>query len=202
MTALALYQNPASPFARKARVVISETGQDDEIAQIEVIGSPTAKVAAGNPNPIGKIPSLTRADGPTLFDSRVICRFLNARAGAVLYPDNRIWDVLTVEALADGILDAAVAMVYEKRCRPEEKWSEDWLEGQWSKVERGLTALESQWISHLSGPLDIGQIGVGCALGYLDFRHPDRNWRQGRDTLVAWERRFAERPSMQATRPS
>jgi glutathione S-transferase len=132
----------------------------------------------------------------------VICRYLDARAGADLYPPARIWDVLTLEALADGILDAAVLMVYEGRCRPEAGRSADWVEAQWEKVDRALAVLDTRWMSHLSGRLDMGQIAVGCALGYLDFRHGDRAWRQGRAALADWERAFAELPAMRETRPA
>jgi glutathione S-transferase len=107
----------------------------------------------------------------------------------------------TLEATADGIMDAAVSMAYEKRIRPEEFQYEPWLEAQWAKVSRALDALDSRWMAHLHGPLDMGQIAVGCALGYLDLRHDARNWRSGRDALAAWEARFAERDSMRATVP-
>ena len=92
-------------------------------------------------------------------------------------------------------------MVYEWRLRPEEMRLPDWVEGQWAKIARALDALETRWISHLAGPLDMGQIAVGCALGYLDFRHGDRDWRAARPGLAAWEAAFAARPSMTATRP-
>ncbi len=203
MSGMTLYGNGISPFVRKVRVVLIETGQMDDIDMVEMMGNavdPSASLS--NPNPLGKIPALARTDGPTLFDSRVICRFLNARAGASLYPESRIWDVLTLEALADGILEAAVSMVYEKRFRDETLVSDAWLEGQWAKVQRALETLESRWMSQLSGPVDMGQIAVGCALGYLDLRHPDRAWRTGRDTLVDWDKRFAVRPAMEATKPA
>jgi len=79
--------------------------------------------------------------------------------------------------------------------------SAEWVEAQWAKVDRALTALEDRWASHLSGPLDMGQIAVGAALGYLDFRQADRDWRAGRPRLSAWYDRFAARPSMQETLP-
>ena len=198
-----LFHNTASPYVRKVMVTLIETGQRDEVELVHATGTPVD--SAQQPvahNPLGKVPTLLRPDGPALFDSRVICRFLDARAGARLYPAARIWDVLTLEALADGILDAAVLMVYEARCRPEAARSADWVEGQWAKIDRALDALEGTWISHLSGRLDMGQIAVGVALGYLDFRHADRDWRAGRGALATWERAFAERPAMQATAPA
>ena len=154
-------------------------------------------------NPVGKIPALVRDDGPALFDSRVISRFLDDRAGAGLYPAGSLWDVLTLEAAGDGICDAAVGIVYERRFRegPGLVW-DDWIEAQWGKVARTLDALETRSMPLLQAPLHAGQIAVGCALGYLDFRLPERGWRDGRPALAAWEARWAERPAMVATRPA
>lgn len=198
-----LFHSPTSPYVRKVLVVLHETGQTGDVAIVPASGTPVdATHMPLTQNPLGKIPALERDDGPALYDSRVICRFLDARARAGLYPaDSRQWDTLTLEATADGILDAAILMVYEWRVRPENRRMPEWVEGQWAKVSRALDTLESRWISHLNGPLDIGQIAVGCALGYLDFRHADRAWREGRPALAAWDAAFAARPSMQATRP-
>jgi glutathione S-transferase len=148
------------------------------------------------------VPALIRPDGCTLYDSRVITRFLDARADAGLYKERRIWEVLTLEATADGIMDAAVLMVYEGRVRPEEKRYDVWVDAQWSKIEGALDALVARWMSHLAGPIDAGQIAIGCALGYLDFRHGDRDWRTGRAELASWYEAFSQRPSMAATAPA
>lgn len=200
--ALRLHASPASPFVRKVRAVLHETGQVDDVQIVPAQVSPTATDdPAISANPLGKIPVLARDDGPAIYDSRVICRFLDHRAKAGLYPEARLWEVLTLEATADGIMEAAVLMVYEHRVRPENERSPTWVEAQWTKASRALDVLESRWMSHLHGPLDMGQIALGCALGYLDLRHPDRNWRQGRDNLAAWQKTFAERPAMQATVP-
>lgn len=198
-----LYHSPTSPYARKVMVLLLETGQQADVALIPATGSPvdpgTMPVAQ---NPLGKIPALERDGGPALYDSRVICRFLDDRAGGVLYPPApRLWETLTLEATADGILDAALLMVYESRLRPEGLRLADWTEGQWDKIARALDALESRWADHLAGPLDMGQIAVGCALGYLDFRHGARDWRAGRPRLADWYRVFADRPAMRATHP-
>ena len=193
----------ASPFVRKVRVLLLETRQTDvEIREVKAtpMGSDAALVAA---NPVGKIPTLVRDDGPALYDSRVICRFLDDRAGAGLYPAGSLWDVLTLEATADAICDAAVGMVYERRFRGEKGLVRDeWLDRQWEKVTRALDAVEARSMPLLEGPLTIGQIGMGCALGYLDFRHGDRDWRLGRGTLAAWAGRFSERDAMRATAPA
>ncbi len=193
----------ASPFVRKVRVVLAETGQQDDVELLTVVTgplTPASEVSAANP--LSKIPALIRPDGPALYDSRVITRFLNDRAGAGLYPEARQWEVLTLEATGDAIMEAAVLMVYEQRLRPEDKQDHSWIEAQWGKVSGALDALNSRWMSHLAGPLDIGQISVGCALGYLDFRLGDRKWRQGRDALDDWFAVFAERDAMTLTAPS
>jgi glutathione S-transferase len=198
-----LYYSPTSPYARKCLVLLRETGL---AAQTEVV------IASGTPldpgsiplekNPLGKIPALERDEGPALYDSRVICRYLDDLAGAGLYgAAPRLWDTLVLEATADGILDAALAMVYEGRIRPEDLRYTPWVEGQWAKIDRALDALETRWIAHLNGPLDMGQIAVGCALGYLDFRLGARHWRMNRPHLAEWEDNFVRRDAMQATVP-
>ncbi len=197
-----LFYAAASPFVRKVLITLHETDQLDDVELVDATGTPLD--ASNMPtahNPLGKIPALTRPDGPALYDSRVICRYLDARAKAELYPERCIWDVLTLEATADGIMEAAVLMVYEARCRPENMQSADWVDGQWDKIGRALDAVTTRWMSHLAGPFDMGHIAIGCALGYLDFRHGDRNWRKGRDALDDWFATSAERPSMSATRP-
>ncbi len=193
----------ASPFVRKVRVLLHESGQNEDVEQVMVATSPIATAAdvAAN-NPLGKIPALIRDDGPALYDSRVITRFLNDRAGGGFYPEQRLWEVLTLEATADGIMDAAVLITYENRLRPPNMVLEDWTDAQWGKVTRALRVINERWMSHLSGPLDMGQIAVGCALGYLDFRHDARGWRKGCDALDDWYAVFAERQSMKATAPA
>jgi glutathione S-transferase len=198
-----LYQSATSPFARKVIVLLKETGQEGDVELVASAGTPlNSDNMPTAHNPLGKIPALERADGPALFDSRVICQFLDDRAGGKLYPAvPRRWDCLTLEAMADGIVDAAILMVYEARIRPEEIRMDAWVNGQWSKVTRALAAIETEWDDYLSGPLDMGQIALGCALSYLDFRHADRNWRQGHANLAQWEANIAARASMKATVP-
>lgn len=198
-----LYHSLTSPYVRKVMVLLHETDQLEDV-ELETVASTPISPAASliSKAPLTKVPALERPDGPTLFDSRVICAFLDARAGGRLYPDGaRRWDVLTLEALADGILDAALLMTYEDRLRPEDKQWDDWTESQWVKIDRACAALNQRWMAHLSGPLDMGQVAVGCALGYLDLRHDARGWRKGNDALAAWFAEFGERPSMVATRP-
>ena len=198
-----LYYAPTSPYVRKVMILLEETGQRDDVALINVATTPVAAdPALLAKNPLAKVPALERPDGPTLYDSRVITAYLDARRGDKLYPVGaRRWDTLTLEATADGILDAALLMTYEVRLRPEEKRMEEWVDGQWDKIARSVAALNTRWMSHLNGPLDMGQIAVGCALAYVDFRHGARDWRKGNDGLSAWFAEFESRPWMQSTIP-
>ena len=197
-----LLMAPASPFVRKVRVVLRETNQLAAVTEVNVSTTPIASdptvVAA---NPTGKIPALIRDDGPAIYDSRVITRYLDARAKTNLYPENALWEVLTLEATADAIMDAAVLLIYEVRFRTPDQQSAEWMTGQWAKVTRGLDALEDRWLSHLAGPLHMGQIGTGCALGYLDFRHDSYDWRAEHPGLATWFAVFRLRPSMVETTP-
>ena len=198
-----LLMSPASPYVRKVRVLIRECGLMDTVEEVPVTTTPLAtapEVQAANP--LGKIPALLRSDGPALYDSRVITRFLNAHAGAALYPAAREWEVLTLEATADAIMDATVGMSYEIRLRPAERQSPEWLDAQWGKAIRAIGAVNDRWMSHLAGPLDISHIGMACALSYIDLRHDARGWRQGHDALAAWHAAFCERPSMRETAPA
>jgi len=190
----------ASPFARKVRVLLRETKQLKNVEEVSIATSPfkineQAKAA----NPTGRIPSLIRADGPALYDSRVITRYLDAKAAAGMYPEARLWDVLTVEATGDSMMDSAVSISYELRLRPQEKVSSEWTDAQWTKVMGGCDALQSQWMDLLNGPLTMAHISIACALGYLDLRHDARNWRQGHDALAAWFADFSKRPSFRET---
>ena len=195
--------SPASPFVRKVRVVIEESGLTDKVTPMPVQTTPLATdPAARSVNPLGKIPVLILDDGKSLFDSRVICRYLNDISGAGLYPSERIWDVLTLEALADGIMDAAVLMVYEARLRDEENRSATWVEAQWEKITHALDALERQEFAAMQGDLNIAHLATACALDYLDFRHGARDWRKGRAALDAWHSQTAQRASLKTTLPS
>ncbi len=197
-----LYHSPTSPYARKVMALILETGLGPRVEVIRATGTPLDPGTIPlDRNPLGKIPALVRDDGTALYDSRVICRYLDDLAGSDLYPAARLWDVLTLEATADGVLDAALLMVYEQRLRPEELRYAPWVEGQWAKIARALDALEKDWTARLYAPTDMGQIALGCALGYLDFRLAARDWRAGHANLAAWEAEFVQRPPMQSTIP-
>ncbi|MFY0679010.1 MAG: glutathione S-transferase [Thalassovita sp.] len=198
-----LISSTTSPYVRKVLIVLAETGQSDDVELVSVattpLNTPDSVIAA---NPIGKIPALVREGQATLSDSRVICQYFDDRAGGSLYSQRDRWELLALEAAADAIMDAAVQIVMETRLRPAHLIDEGWLDAQWAKVERGVAALGDTWMGHLNGPLNIGQIAVGCALAYLDFRLPDRVWRKGNDALDDWYAVFADRPSMTATVPA
>lgn len=199
-----LFYAQASPFARKVMMVLHETEQLDDVEIVHAIG--TAVEPGSMPlaqNPLGKIPTLERDDGPALYDSRVICRYFDDRSDGNLYPDGtRLWETLTIEATADGIMDAAILMVYEGRVRPEEYQYPVWVDAQWEKISRAVAALDSRWISHLSGArTDMGQIAVACALGYCDFRLADRDWRSANSALANWFEEYGKRDSFKASAP-
>ena len=150
-----LIYSAASPFVRKVNVMIHEVGLREQVTLSSVQTtalntSPDARAA----NPLGKIPALILDDGRTLIDSRVICRFLNDLSGANLYPSDQLWEVLTLEALADGIMESGVSMVYEARLRPEAQQSADWVAAQWDKISHALKALEARGFTALDGNLN------------------------------------------------
>ena len=199
-----LYQSPASPYVRKVVVVAHEIGLIDqiELAAVKTApGAPDADVAQANP--VKKIPALVTDDGLSLFDSPVICEYLDSQhEGPKVFPEpgNARWHALRVQAAADGLLDAALLIIYEGRIRPEELHFKPWTDAQMSKVDGALAALNT-WSEDFGDRVDIGTISAGCALGYLDFRFPDKDWRGANRALATWYERFSARPSMQATKP-
>ena len=200
---LRLHGATASPYVRKVRVLLAETGQTDAVEFVTVAGTPfdPGTMPIGH-NPLGRIPTLERDDGPAIHDSRVICRYLDDLFGAGLYPaPPALWSVLTLEATAEGILDTAVAMVYERRLRDPAQVSDALIDAWWARVLRTLDAIDQRWMAHLAGRRDMAQIATGVALSYLDFRHGPRDWRTARPALAAWHAAFADRPSMRLTQP-
>ena len=193
----------ASPFVRKVHVLLIETGQMADVELLQVTTTPvnTADEAA-SANPSGKIPALILADSTALYDSRVICRYLDDRAQSGMYPADTLWKTLTLEATADAMMDAAVLMTYERRVRPDDMVYLPWIEAQWAKIERSMLSIENAWMDYLARDLDMAHIAVACALNYLDFRHPDRDWRAAVPNLAAWLADFNTRPSMTQTQPA
>ena len=198
-----LHYSTASPYVRKVMVVAIETGQQEALELTARRVSPVAPVDEVNrDNPLGKVPCLVTEDGQALFDSRVICEYLDSRHDRPkLFPAGPArWTALRRQAQADGILDAGILARYETMLRPDERRWPDWVAGQKAKMARALDALEGEAES-FGEAVDIGTIAVGCALGWLDFRYAADAWRTGRPELAAWFEGFAQRPSMASTMP-
>jgi len=196
-----LYFSPPSPFSRKVRVVARELGLKMEEIEISTRGNMEFRKI----NPLGKIPALVLDDGSALFDSPVICEYLNHIGGGKFFPGNSIlgnntgrWKALGLQALGDGIMEAALGKVYEERFRTPEQRSETIVANYISVVQTGLDALER---TKFAEPPTIGEITVGCALGYVDFRLGELDWRATRPKLAAWYEKFSQYPSMLATKP-
>jgi glutathione S-transferase len=191
-----------SPFGRKARIAISVLGLDGKVAV-----EPAAHQDPADPirkqNPLGKVPVLLLDDGGTLFDSPVILEYLDMLAGGgkIIPAEKKArFEALRLQALADGILDASILLVYEGRYRAKEKHEQKWLDLQSGKVARGMAELEAK-PPGLGTPPTVGEITLACALGYGDFRFEGR-WRKDYPKLVAWLDKFAAQvPAFDATKP-
>jgi glutathione S-transferase len=195
-----LYYSPTSPYVRKVMIFLNETGL---VARVELLHTNVwaPDTTHGEINPLGKIPVLTLEDGVPLYDSPVIVDYLDSlHDGTPLIPaaHPRRHVVLCQQALADGIMDAAILRRLENS-RPEAERSNTWSERQLTSIVRAIDMLEAD-VEDL-GEIDIGAIAVACALGYLDLRLPEFDWRSSRPKLAAWFQIFAERPSFRLTRP-
>jgi glutathione S-transferase len=190
-----------SPFARKVRIAAAFLGLEGDIT-LDPSNTMDESDSIRGQNPLGKIPALILDDGRVLYDSRVIVEYLDAKAGGgKLLPtdlDARM-EALRLQALGDGIADAAILIVYETRYRPDQEPFEPWLAHQRGKIERALDALEAA--PPPIDPLDVGAIAIACALGYLDFRK-QVDWRALNPGLISWVDDFAAAvPSHYETRP-
>jgi glutathione S-transferase len=203
MAKMKLYYSPGSPYARKVRVVALETKLDKKIEMVNVALSPVAPNAdVDKHNPVGKIPVLS-VKGIDLFDSPVICEYLdNQHKGRKLLPrkGRDRWVALRQQAMADGLLDAALLARYEAALRPEDKRWSDWSQGQMKKINSVLDQLEAE-AKALKGKPTLGSISVACALGYLDFRFAANDWRSKHPKLAKWFNSFSKTPSIKATVP-
>ena len=198
-----LFYNRLSPYARKILVLLHELNCLDIVEFVDVTGSPTDPGSLPvSENPLGKIPTLSGTPYGPLYDSRVISRYLDNYTNGNMYPAlPDLWETLVLESTSDGIMDAAVLMVYEVRCRPESIQSNEWIKGQWQKIYRALHRIEDRLIPDLETKILMGDISLGCALGYLDFRHSNRDWRTQHPKLAVWYKQFSKRKSMQETLP-
>jgi len=199
-----LYFSPPSPYARKVRVAVLELGLTDRVQEIETTVAPhKPNEAFGQKNPLMKVPALETDEGLMLFNSPVICEYLDAKAGGNrLIPahGDKHWKTLRRQALGDGITDAAILRRYELAARPENLRWDEWLKGQQLKVDLGLDVAERE-AGGWGKTFDIGDIAIACALEWLDFRFGDNDWRSRRPKLAAWLKQVASRPSMQKTQP-
>lgn len=198
-----IYHSPLSPYVRKCMVVAIELGLANRIEIIPGAANPITRdqnIVAKNP--LGKVPTLVTDDGMSLYDSRVICEYLNDLGQGKLIPASGAarWQVLAEQSLGDGMLDAALLARYENAMRPEAlRWSE-WTSGQLEKVHSGLAVIESN-AAKWGETFDLGKITLACALGYLDLRFPTIDWRKQYPQAATWFAKFNARASMQATVP-
>lgn len=201
-----LYSSVPSPFGRKVKICLHLL---DLKKQVDIIN--TDVMNPDDPifqiNPLGKIPALEINQDHILFDSRVICEYLDSLSDkTILFPHGQTswarWDCLRLQALADGILDANILRVYETRYRADGERSDKWFQMQTAKIERSLTALSQNLSSQTITTPTIGDITVACALGYLDLRS-EGFWRETHPALVPWLESFkAAVPAYDATDPN
>jgi glutathione S-transferase len=196
---LKLYTNPATPFGRKCQIIAHELGMPLEVIKTLPMQDPDFRRI----NPLGKVPVLALEDGSVIFDSPVICEYLNNRGGGKFFPGMNIfrqnsgrWKALVLQALGDGICDAAVAYVILGRENPP---PQAWRERQLDTVMASLDVAER--MTFAKEPT-IGEISVACAIGYVEFRLPDLDWKSSRPKLSAWYARMCEYPAMKATAPA
>jgi glutathione S-transferase len=196
-----LLYSTSSPFARKARIVTREKGLLPVVVEIEC--NPFANpIELQQANRLSKVPTLL-TEGLALYDSPVICEYLDSLAEHPrLVPVKGLdrWLVLRAQSLADGLLDIAVALTLEER-RPEKEQSASVMKRWREQIQGALDAMHSQ-SAKVSRSITLGHIAFGAALGYLDFRHPEMRWREGRSALAEWFEAFAKRDSMTQTIPS
>lgn len=193
--------SPFSPYVRKCLVTGMELDLNDRITLMPSNAHPVNRdreiIAI---NPLGKVPTFFTDDGQVLYDSRVICEYLNDLAQGSLFPapGRARWETLTLQSLGDGILDAALLARYEDVARPEAfRWS-DWKAAQMDKIETSLKALNAA-PQQLADRVDIGSIAAGCALWYLDLRFADFGWRERHPQVAEWYAEYSKRPAMAAS---
>ena len=196
-----LYHSPTTPFGRKVMVHLIETGQAKDVTVIAVAGTPTSPgTMPVDQNPLGKIPALVTDEGEAIYDSRVICEYLNDLGGGTLFPREGIdkWQALRWHAFGDGLLDAAILWRNEReRLQPLQTL----IDAFDLKTRTSLRQLDDEAQALAETPFSIGHIAVACALGYLDYRFDALGWRSHAPRLAEWEADLRKRPSMQQTEP-
>lgn len=200
-----LFYAPTSPYVRKVTITAEVTGLAERIERIPAAPHPIDRDPGITAvNPLGKAPTLVTEDGAVLYDSRVIVEYLDAHSvGGRVVPASGAarWRVLTRQALGDGILDAGLLLRYEGLLRPPEQQSPAWRHGQTEKILAALEVADRQALAD-DLALDIGNIAIGAALGFLDFRLPELDWRTARPALTDWFAAFDAQPVVAAARPA
>lgn len=194
-----LAYSPNSPYVRKCLASAIARGIEGRV-ELWTIGTTDPALAAVNP--LSKVPTLVTDDGVALYDSPVICEYLDSVGDAPpLFPapGPARWTALRQEALADGILDATQPRRREVAL-PQDEGRKQYIETQQLKVARALEVLETE-AGSLGALTTIGEIAIGCALGYLDFRYPHEPWRPGHPKLEAWYAKVAALPPLARTVP-
>ncbi len=194
-----LFHSPASPYVRKVAACAIACGLENRITPVATNPwQSTPELLAQNP--LSKVPCLVTEDGLALFDSPVICEYLDSIGDGSVFPPSgpARWRALKLQAIADGIMDAAILRRLDQ-ARPVEEARNGAMARQQAAVTRGLDALEKE---PPADHLDIGTISVACALGYLDFRFASEDWRPGRPKLAAWFAGMQERPEIAQTAPT
>ncbi|MFT9160004.1 MAG: glutathione S-transferase family protein [Acetobacter sp.] len=197
-----LYWGSASAFVRKVMATAHELEVADQIEIIDSAANPVLRdYRIGDSNPLCKVPAAKLDDGLCLYDSRVICEYLNDHAAGSLFPapGPYRWQALRRQALADGLLDALLLIRYENLIRPAELRWEAWTDKQGEKVNDALNAMQQDVPADTQ--VDIGTISFACALGWMSFRFPELDWTKGRTALANWHAAYETRPAMVATRP-
>jgi len=203
-TELKLHWSPRSPFVRKVMILLHETGLTDRVETVRsVVAMHETNPELMRDNPLNKLPTLVLDDGSALFDSPVVCEYLDGlHTGDRMFPADRdaSFKALRWQALGDGLLDLQVLWRNELN-RPAAVQSKPHLAAFEAKVEAALDRLDAEAGALAAAPFGIGHITVGVALSYADFRFPDRDWRSTRPAIAAWHADFAQRPSVRATEP-
>ena len=197
-----LRHSHTSPFVRKVAVLLHETRLIERV-ELETVDGWSEPDQLTADNPLSMVPTLVLDDGSTLYDSPVVCEYLDRQhSGPIMIPADGAgrWRVLREQALGDGILDCAVLLFVEFGKRPEDKRWDWWVELKQRAIVRALDQLEGQ-VGQLAERVDLGTISIAVALGYLDLRGAVGEWRGSRPALAAWYAEFAKRPSMIATAP-
>src|SRR5688572_2253569 len=199
-----LYWSPRSPFVRKVMVCAHELGLGDRIETVYALVSPMqVNAEVLRVNPIGRIPALETENGTVLYDSNVICEYFDVELGSSrLFPQERPqrWETLKRLALADGMLETGV-MWRAERTKPGPQQSSEFFLACERKITQALAAAEKDASSLRHDGFDIGEIGIACALGYLDFRFVELDWRARCPRAAKWFETFNARESMQKTTP-